>query len=140
MSRTDQALEAARKVSSDDAEYFRAATGLLESLCRKFEAVAPTHMPVSRFKVGFSGQMEAAPHGNWVHRGDYEALEKLYIEATGCCVPPEERQIELKVLKEVSDELSVRGHGLAAARVEHMIHLLLLSAPSPLARRQEEKS
>lgn len=33
--RTAEALEAARKVSSTDEEYFRAATGLLEALCKE---------------------------------------------------------------------------------------------------------
>ena len=36
-------------------------------------------------------------------------------------------ETELRVLMEISDELSLHGHGLAAARIERKIHLL--SAP-----------
>ena len=46
------------------------------------------------------------------------------------------RDIELRVLKEVSDDLSIHGHGLAAARVERKIHLL---TTQPLPQGSPEK-
>jgi hypothetical protein len=46
---------------------------------------APTPMPVSRYRAG-DERLEPDPKGPWVAYGDYEALENLYIEQTGCCL------------------------------------------------------
>ena len=50
------------------------------------EIGAPTPMSVTRYGLR-CGTWEMVPDssGKWVAFGDYEALEKLYIEQTGCC-------------------------------------------------------
>lgn len=65
---------------------------------------------------------DAEDFGHWVLMNDDNLRAALSAR-------PEVLQIELKVLKEVSDDLHRHGHGLAVARVERMIRLL--SAESP---------
>lgn len=49
---TAEALEAARKVSSTDEEYFRAATGLLEALCNELAKDAERYRWISERNGG----------------------------------------------------------------------------------------
>lgn len=45
---------------------------------------APAPVPVSRYVIKHNGEPIPSKDGEWVDYGDYEALEKLYIEQTGC--------------------------------------------------------
>lgn len=75
MSRTDQAIHAARLVSNDDAEYFRAATGLLEALCRELEAARPEALLIEVARIAIAKYK--------LHAGEFseEAIIKDAVDA-----------------------------------------------------------
>jgi hypothetical protein len=55
------------------------------------------------------------------------ALECLEARIAAVAAPSGPNDTEMRVLREISDELHLHGHGLAAARVERRIHLLSLA-------------
>ena len=70
----------------------------------------------------------------------YAALQQAAREIEALAIPavqPEGNALELRILKDISDELHFHGHGLAAARIERRIHLL--SASSPLGTIKEKR-